>query len=110
LVGDPRLARFALIAKAEVMPELSRFDRGTDESPDRSATLVVQVSALTAGQGRRLSGPGIDGETLLEVAGLPSRFWSWRRENHALFPRGVDLLLTAGRHLTALPRTTRTEN
>ena len=108
LVNDPRLARFALIARAEVMPDLSRFDRGTDEDPDRSATLVVQVSTLTTGQGRRLTGPGIAGETLLEVDGLPSRFWSWRRENHALFPRGVDVLLTAGRRLTALPRTTQT--
>ena len=106
LVDAPRLARFALIAKAEAMPELSRFDWGTDESPDSSATLVVQVSALTSGQGRRLTGPGIDGESLLEVEGLPSRFWSGRRENHALFPRGVDVLLTAGRRLAALPRTT----
>jgi alpha-D-ribose 1-methylphosphonate 5-triphosphate synthase subunit PhnH len=28
----------------------------------------------------------------------------WRR-NHALFPRGVDLILCAGDKLTALPRT-----
>jgi alpha-D-ribose 1-methylphosphonate 5-triphosphate synthase subunit PhnH len=29
--------------------------------------------------------------------------------NRALFPRGVDLILVAGRHILGLPRTTRVE-
>lgn len=110
LVDDPGMALFALIAQPDVMPELSRFNRGTDEGPDRSATLVVQVAALEAGRGRRLTGPGIAGQTLLEIRDLPSRFSRGRRENHALFPRGVDVLLTAGRRLAALPRTTVVED
>jgi alpha-D-ribose 1-methylphosphonate 5-triphosphate synthase subunit PhnH len=109
LVDEPGMARFALIAKPEIMPGLLRFDRGIDESPDRSATLVVQVAALEAGRGRRLTGPGIAGETLLEARGLPNGFWRGLRENHALFPRGVDVLLTAGHRLAALPRTTLVE-
>jgi alpha-D-ribose 1-methylphosphonate 5-triphosphate synthase subunit PhnH len=109
LADGPGTARFALIAEPEAMPELSRFDRGTDESPDRSATLVVQIAALDAGRGLRLTGPGIPRETLLEVRGLPNDFWRGLRESHALFPRGVDILLTAGRRLAALPRTTLVE-
>jgi len=109
LMDAPGVARFALIAKPEAMPEISRFDRGTDESPDRSATLVVQLAALEGGRGRRLTGPGIAGESLLEARDLPNRFWRGLRENHALFPRGVDVLLTAGRRLAALPRTTLVE-
>jgi alpha-D-ribose 1-methylphosphonate 5-triphosphate synthase subunit PhnH len=106
LVDEPRMARFALIAEPEAMPQLSRFDRGTDEGPDASATLVVQVAALHSGRGRRLTGPGIDGESLLEVGGVTSAFWRGLQENHALFPRGVDVLLVAGGRLAALPRST----
>ena len=91
------------------MPPLSAFDAGTDEYPDRSATLIVQVRALIAGAGRRLTGPGIAGEARLEVDGLPESFWKWACDNHARFPRGVDVFMRAGQVLAALPRTTRVE-
>src|SRR5215470_15592754 len=106
LVEAPGAARFALIGDPAVMPALSRFDAGTDESPERSATLLVQVPSLREGQGHRLTGPGIASEVRLEAAGLPAGFWHGLRDNHALFPRGVDVLLAAGRHVAALPRTT----
>ena len=92
------------------MPPLSAFDAGTDERPDRSATLIVQVSGLASGSGRRLSGPGIDGEARLEVNGAPPGFWDAVRANAARFPRGVDLFLCAGDRIAALPRTTRVED
>ena len=91
------------------MPPLSAFELGSDEFPKRSTTLLVQVEGLTAGRGRRLTGPGIRIETRLEARGLPDAFWQDLRHNHALFPRGVDVLLTAGRQLAALPRTTAVE-
>ena len=69
----------------------------------------MQVEALVAGRGRRLTGPGIRLEARLEARGLPETFWQGFRHNHALFPRGVDVLLTAGRQLAALPRTTAVE-
>jgi alpha-D-ribose 1-methylphosphonate 5-triphosphate synthase subunit PhnH len=106
LVDAPGAARFAVIGDPAVMPALSRFDPGTDESPERSATLFVQVASLREGHGRRLAGPGIASEVRLEVTGLPAGFWHGLRDNHALFPRGVDVLLAAGRHVAALPRTT----
>ena len=92
------------------MPPLVVFDAGTDERPDRSATLVVQVGELRSGAGRRLSGPGIDGEAWLDVDGLAPGFWDAVRANAAGFPRGVDLLLCARGRLAALPRTTRVES
>jgi alpha-D-ribose 1-methylphosphonate 5-triphosphate synthase subunit PhnH len=109
LVATPVDARFALIADPGGMPPLAAFDAGTDERPDRSATLVVQVRGLVSGTGRRLSGPGIDGQARLDVDGLPLEFWDAARANAARFPRGVDLLLCAGDRLAALPRTTRVE-
>ena len=109
LAAEPGDARFALIADPTGMPALSVFDGGTDERPDRSATLIVQVGGLVPRQGRRLSGPGIDGEARLEIDGPGREFWDAVRANGARFPRGVDLLLCAGDRLAALPRTTRVE-
>lgn len=107
IVEDPGRARFAVIVDAGRMPALSVFDAGSDEYPDRSATVLVQVRALADGAGRRLSGPGIAGEARLAVEGAPECLWDALRDNHARFPRGVDVILVAGGAIAALPRTTR---
>jgi alpha-D-ribose 1-methylphosphonate 5-triphosphate synthase subunit PhnH len=109
LASEPGVAHFALIADAEGMPGLDAFDAGTAEHPERSAKLIVQVQALIGGTGRRLMGPGIAGELRLDVAGVPAPFWTWASNNHTRFPRGVDILLSAGQVLAALPRSTRVE-
>ena len=107
IVSRPQAARFALIADPQGMPDT--FDSGTAEYPERSATLIVQVQSLLGGTGRRLRGPGIADEARLEVAGVPDAFWTWMAANHALFPCGVDVVLSAGRVIAALPRTTKVE-
>ena len=109
VVIKPERARFALIVDPQAMGDWVVFDAGTDEYPDRSATLIVQVERLAAGSGRRLSGPGIAGRVQLEVGGVPGSFWDTLRRNHALFPRGVDVILTSDDRVAALPRTTRVE-
>jgi alpha-D-ribose 1-methylphosphonate 5-triphosphate synthase subunit PhnH len=108
LARSPGAARFAVIVDARGLPPLDAFDAGTDERPDLSATLILQVDELRAGRGQRLTGPGIDGEARLEVLGAPT-LWDSVRSNAARFPRGVDFLLCAGALLAALPRTTRVE-
>jgi alpha-D-ribose 1-methylphosphonate 5-triphosphate synthase subunit PhnH len=110
VVARPADARFALVADPARLPRLSELEGGTDERPERSATLVIQVEGLQARSGRRLAGPGIEYLALLDAAGLPATFWADLRENHARFPRGVDVVLTAGTRLAALPRTTRVED
>jgi alpha-D-ribose 1-methylphosphonate 5-triphosphate synthase subunit PhnH len=109
IVSRPQAARFGLIADPQGMPSPDTFDSGTAEYPERSATLIVQVQSLLGGTGRRLRGPGIADEARLEVAGLPDAFWTWMAANHALFPCGVDVVLSAGRVIAALPRTTKVE-
>jgi len=52
-------ARFAFIGDPAVLPPLDGFALGTDEYPERSATLVIKVSGLMAGSGVLLRGPGI---------------------------------------------------
>ena len=110
LVSEPAAAQFALVADVERMPALGAFNAGTAEHPERSATAIVQVWALIGGTGRRLRGPGIADEVRLDVAGVPAPFWAWVSDNHALFPRGVDLFISAGQVIAALPRATRVED
>lgn len=109
LAAAPAEAAFAVIADAQVMPPLSAFNLGSDDYPDRAATLIVQVPALHGGQKVIARGPGIQNAVALSPAGLPSAFWSWVGDNHALFPRGVDLIFACGGEIMALPRSTRTE-
>jgi alpha-D-ribose 1-methylphosphonate 5-triphosphate synthase subunit PhnH len=108
LVAAPGAARFALVADAARLPSLDDLDAGTDERPDLSATVVLQVAGLAGGGGPRLTGPGIAREARLEVSGAPE-LWSVVGANTRRFPRGVDFVLCAGDRLAALPRTTRVE-
>jgi alpha-D-ribose 1-methylphosphonate 5-triphosphate synthase subunit PhnH len=108
LVEAPEAARFVVIADPGGMPPFEVFEAGTDERPDLSATLLLQVPSLIAHRGVRLTGPGIGGEARLEVAGAPA-LWPSLRANAARFPRGVDVILCAGARVAALPRTTRVE-
>jgi alpha-D-ribose 1-methylphosphonate 5-triphosphate synthase subunit PhnH len=102
--ADPASAAFAFVAKPAAMPSFEAFGLGSIEYPDRSTTLILEVETLTEGDGFRLSGPGIKGSRSLSVTPLPADFPERMAENRALFPRGVDLVLTCGRRLAALPR------
>lgn len=96
-------ASFAIGTWAALTP-VSRFAIGLPDYPDRSATLIVEMAALTA-QGPRLTGPGIQGAARLslpETAAFAA--------NRALFPLGFDAFLTAGDRLAGLPRSTRVEH
>ncbi|WP_135466380.1 phosphonate C-P lyase system protein PhnH [Crenalkalicoccus roseus] len=103
LVAEPGAAAFALATGAP--PALDALEAGTEEEPHRSATLILQVAALEEGAGWRLSGPGIEREHRLAVAGLPEGFLAQWAANRRRFPRGVDVILCAGVRVAALPRT-----
>ncbi len=105
LVAEPARAQFLLATRS--MPDLVSLDSGTDETPQDSATLIVQLEALDDASGWWLTGPGIETAHRLSAQGLPADFLQQWNANMARFPRGVDIVLCAGEHLTALPRTTR---
>jgi alpha-D-ribose 1-methylphosphonate 5-triphosphate synthase subunit PhnH len=107
LAKTPAEAAFAFIADPSALPPLEGFALGSDEYPERATTLVIEVERLTSDGGVVLCGPGIRGETRLNVAGLPARFWRERAAFAELFPRGLDVLFVRGDALVALPRTTR---
>jgi alpha-D-ribose 1-methylphosphonate 5-triphosphate synthase subunit PhnH len=93
-------------ARGANMPAMDALAVGTQEYPDRSTTLVVEVEALEGGVRLMLEGPGIDGQRTVEPVGLPGDFVAQRAVNRALFPRGVDVVLVAGLRMMALPRST----
>ena len=102
----PQQAGFLL---ANTLPPFNTLNAGTDEGPEEAVTVIVQVMALDAGTPYRLSGPGLAAPATLRVRGLPDDFIGIWKANHALYPRGVDLLLCSGTHLAALPRSVRIE-
>jgi alpha-D-ribose 1-methylphosphonate 5-triphosphate synthase subunit PhnH len=102
----PERAAFALGRWEDVAPALDGLPQGAPDYPDRAATLILEVAALTQEAGPRLTGPGIDGAARLDP-GLPPAFWAARART--VFPLGLDVILCAGAALAALPRSTRAE-
>ncbi len=107
LASRPDEAAYAIVTAPLAMPSLTVFQSGSHEYPDRGATVVIQVAAMTGGESRRFRGPGIEDSVAFGPAGLPPAFGDWLRDNHSLFPRGIDLVFTCGASLAALPRSSR---
>jgi alpha-D-ribose 1-methylphosphonate 5-triphosphate synthase subunit PhnH len=91
-------------AVARTLPDLATLNAGSDEAPESSTTLVLQVTALGTGPAFTLAGPGLQAPATFRAEGLPPDFAARWAANHALFPRGVDLILCAGTALAAIPR------
>lgn len=98
LVG-PEQCLFALGTWQDLGP-LSAYRIGTSEYPDRSATLIVDGTAAEA-VGVTLTGPGIKDKAALSLPEIAAF-----QANHALFPLGLDFILTGGAQIAALPRST----
>lgn len=109
IVAEADQAAFAVVTEPDRVPSLTSLPQGSDIAPEKGCTLIVEVEDIEVGDGLTLSGPGIHGTARLNVKGLPQSFWIARWEVQARFPRGIDILFTAGRMLAALPRTTRLE-
>lgn len=106
ITDERQNARFAFLEKGAKLPNLSLFAQGTQEYPDRSTTLVVEIDAFTGGRPLLLKGPGIRTQEEIAPVGLPDMFPHFWAENGSNFPRGVDLILVSGKTLLCLPRTT----
>ena len=107
VVADSSISSFALIGDAGALPDLSHFALGTNEYPDRSTTLVLQIKDLTRGEVYELRGPGIDGSAVLQAIIEPKNLFERLAVNGSLFPRGIDVVLVADDAIVAIPRTTR---
>jgi len=107
VIADSSVCHFALFGEAQALPALDRFAFGSNEYPDRSTTLILQVESLTQGRTLELRGPGIDGTAVLQASIQPVDLFERLAVNAALFPRGIDVVLVAGDAIVAIPRTTR---
>lgn len=107
VLDDPSVCSFALIGNGSALPDLSRFSFGTNEYPDRSTTLILQVDSLEHGSTFELRGPGIDGTATLRAMIEPVNLFERLAVNETLFPRGIDVVLVSGEAIVAIPRTTR---
>ena len=107
VITDSSTASFALVGDPEYLPALDRFAFGSNEYPDRSTTVILQVESLTNGPVVELQGPGIDGSAALRASIQPPDLFDRLAINAALFPRGIDVVLVADDEIVAVPRTTR---
>ncbi len=85
---------------------LSAFPVGSAEYPDRSTTLITEMGLLGRDGSNpcRLTGPGIKNFSTLS---LPDP--ALMQANAALFPLGLDFILTSESSVAAIPRSTRIE-
>jgi alpha-D-ribose 1-methylphosphonate 5-triphosphate synthase subunit PhnH len=97
-------AAFAFVSAPLAAPPINGFALGTLEYPDRSATLVMQVERLEGGKPLLLRGPGIESSRVIAPTPLPDGFGRQLAENHAIFPRGVDIIFASPEGVAALPR------
>ena len=106
VIADSSASSFAVMGNARELPPLDRFALGSNEYPDRSTTLILQIDSLTSGSAYELSGPGIDGVAVLQAT-ISGNLFEQLAINATLFPRGVDVVLVHDDAIVAIPRTTR---
>ena len=103
-------AAFAVVSREDELPAFERFRCGEPAFPDRSATLLIEVSALGESADAEplvLEGPGIRSTCELRVSGLPLDWAARWQANRAGFPLGVDVVLVDAERFVALPRSVR---
>lgn len=106
----PECAQF-IVCKGENPPAFQPL-LGTLEEPEHGATLIVQVqgfSALSVANKLTLTGPGIEKENTLQVAGLNTAWLQRRAFWNDAFPTGVDFILVSENQVVALPRSTQVQ-
>jgi alpha-D-ribose 1-methylphosphonate 5-triphosphate synthase subunit PhnH len=96
-------AQFALVDLSNEQLAIDDFAMGDPAYPDRSTTIVVQISGFTAGDNWLARGPGIKDEARFQ-APLGSDFAADWARNNKRYPLGVDLVLVSGNEMLALPR------
>jgi alpha-D-ribose 1-methylphosphonate 5-triphosphate synthase subunit PhnH len=107
VIADCSVCSFALAGDGNALPAFDRFLLGSNEYPDRSTTLILQVESLNEGRVYELRGPGIDGTAILRAVIAPEDLFERLAVNATLFPRGLDVVLVHDDAIVAIPRTAR---
>lgn len=100
-----------IVIKAHELTEeiLKTLKTGTLGSPEKSATLIVEVDSIGEGRKYALKGPGIKTVNEIEMT-FEAKWMEIRTALCSEFPLGIDLVLIDGHNqLTVIPRTTKVE-
>lgn len=100
-------APFALL-HGKFADDIAHFSQDDTVSSEKSSTLIIDVKALSGGLTLRLRGPGLR-EPRAVAPMLPESVVKYLRGRAHTFPQGIDLLLTCGENMMALPRTVNVE-
>lgn len=103
LVEKAADAAFAVFSAGHI-PDLSQFQLGTAEYPDRSATMIIQIDGHGEAAPVSLAGPGIKHKQEFSVPGLDEAFWRKVRNNNSRFPLGLDFVFCLQQGIAACPR------
>lgn len=105
--ADPGRADHLFLARADheiALSILTDVAVGSDLYPDEGATVLLPACFGT-GPRLRLTGPGIDTETVIAIDDVSPRLWPLRAAR-CRYPMGFDLFLTSGTQVIGLPRST----
>lgn len=108
LAAQPEEVCFALFDTQLQTADLLALPHGSEISPEFGATVIVQLNGLEQGTPLCLTGPGIERQRKVSPQ-LPPALLDFLINRPLRFPLGLDILLTCGDRLLALPRTTRVE-
>ena len=108
LVDQPQQAVFAIANDGISAEQLNVLSAGTVTASETGVTLIVQLASLSGGRMLRLTGAGIAEERMIAPQ-LPDCIIDELTERPHPFPLGIDLILTCGERLLAIPRTTHVE-
>jgi len=104
-------ATFSFVSSGDRLPEFDRFAHGTDEHPERSATVFIECQSLTVGATFTAHGPGIRDAQRIAISrpdpDLADRLRMLSIANARRFPTGIDLVFTCGASIAAIPRSVR---
>ena len=109
LTDNPQEADFALMLPESDPNQYQRFQNGTAEYPDRSTTIVLQVTGLTDGKGMICSGPGFQSARTFGFDEANDALWKAIADSRLVYPRGLDWIFAAPDSLATLPRSTKLE-
>lgn len=108
IAETPDDAVFA-VADDNLSPLLpDRLAHGSAIAPEHSSTLILQVNSLSGGRMLRLTGAGIAEERMIAPQ-LPECIIEQLADRFHAGSLGIDLLLTCGDRLLAIPRATHVE-
>jgi alpha-D-ribose 1-methylphosphonate 5-triphosphate synthase subunit PhnH len=102
-ISSPEHAVFALGMGKHWDWDQNLLNIGSEEEPEKGATLILELDSLDGGEHLQLTGPGIASSQIAAPRLAPGFMAFWQKQQ-GLYPRGIDLILCCGNECLCLPR------